>query len=162
MFAIGSKLTYLCVFWECATPPHIHPGGSLHVISFTRHSPTSVMQVTNTAVKRTGYEANVPECMVLRQVFEQPSLHLSQVNSRKCDDSKVLRHELPSLHKSIWVNVPPSVMWSAMIITSWNQVATPLSIVNQRRLADWQVQVCTVQSMNNHDNQQVNNKLTTS
>ena len=100
MFAIGSKLTYLCVFWDCATPPHIHPGGSLHVISFTRHSPTSVMQVTNTAVKRTGYEANVPECMVLRQVFEQPSLHLSQVNSRKCDDSKVLRHELPSLHKS--------------------------------------------------------------
>jgi len=25
VFAIGSTLTYLRFFWECATPPHVHP-----------------------------------------------------------------------------------------------------------------------------------------
>jgi len=59
VFAIGSALTYLQLFWKCATPLHIHPmfGTSLHVISFTRPSPVLVLQVTNARVRRPGYEA---------------------------------------------------------------------------------------------------------
>ena len=46
MFAIGSALTYLWLFWECATPPQStqHPGTSLHVISSSRPSPVLVLQ----------------------------------------------------------------------------------------------------------------------
>jgi len=35
------------------------PDTSLHVISFTRHSPTLVLQATNVGVKRPGYKANL-------------------------------------------------------------------------------------------------------
>ena len=56
VFAIGSTLTYLLFFWECATPPHvqIHHCTSL---SFTRPSPALVLQVTNVGVRRPGCEA---------------------------------------------------------------------------------------------------------
>jgi len=51
----------LAVFWECVTPPHIHPTSrymSLHVISLTRPSPVLALQVTNAGVNRPGYEAS--------------------------------------------------------------------------------------------------------
>ena len=36
-------------------PPYIRPGMSLHMISFTRPSPTLVLQTTNAGMRRTGY-----------------------------------------------------------------------------------------------------------
>ena len=55
VFAIGSALTYLHFFWNV---PLLHsstrPGTSLHVISFTRPSPTLVLQTTNTGARRPG------------------------------------------------------------------------------------------------------------
>jgi len=51
VFAIGSTLTYLLFFWKCATPPHIQVRHCMW-LSFTRPSPTLVLQATNTGVKK--------------------------------------------------------------------------------------------------------------
>ena len=66
MVAIGS----VQFFWECATPPHIHPR-SRHVIThdeFYQAFPrVTVMQVADTGVRRPGYEAidnSMRNCMV--------------------------------------------------------------------------------------------------
>jgi len=56
--AIGSAFTYLQLFWECATPPHVHPT-SRQVIAcdqFYQAFPALVLQVTNAGVRRSGYE----------------------------------------------------------------------------------------------------------
>jgi len=49
-------LAYLLFFQECATPPHIQ----VHHCIFIRPSPALVLQVTNTGVRRPGYE---PTCI---------------------------------------------------------------------------------------------------
>ena len=54
MFAIGSALTYLWVFRECATPPHVQVRHTTW-LSFTRRSPA--LQAKNTGARRPGYEA---------------------------------------------------------------------------------------------------------
>ena len=56
VFAINSALTYLQVFRECATPPHIQVRHCTW-LSFTRPSPGLVLQATNAGVRRPGYEA---------------------------------------------------------------------------------------------------------
>jgi len=57
VFAIGSALTYLLLFWECATPPHIHAHYCTW-LSFTMPSTTLVLQTTSAGVRRPGYEAS--------------------------------------------------------------------------------------------------------
>ena len=52
----GSTLTYLLFFRECATPPHIQVRHCTW-LSFTRPSPTLVLQATNSGVRRPGYKA---------------------------------------------------------------------------------------------------------
>ena len=45
------------------------PGTSLHVISFTWHSPTLVLQATNAGVGRPGYKARASERTSVRRVW---------------------------------------------------------------------------------------------
>jgi len=57
VFAIGRTLAYLLFFRECATPPHVQVRHTMW-LSFTRPSPTLVLQATNTGLRRPGYKAN--------------------------------------------------------------------------------------------------------
>ena len=56
VFVIGNTLAYLLFFQECATPPHVQAHHTTW-LSFTRPSPTLVLQATNAGVRRPGYEA---------------------------------------------------------------------------------------------------------
>jgi len=52
------------------------PGTSLHVISFTRPSPVSVLQTTNTGVRWPGYEARVRPCKTINHIHMTISAYL--------------------------------------------------------------------------------------
>jgi len=55
------KPLYSCTEWMCHSSTR--PWTSLHVISFTRPSPTLVLQATNAGVRRPGYQASItPNC----------------------------------------------------------------------------------------------------
>jgi len=56
VFAISSALAYLRFLQECTTPPHVQVRHTVW-LSFTRPSPTLVLQATNAGARRPGYEA---------------------------------------------------------------------------------------------------------
>jgi len=79
-WVLGFSMVHICdqwcthlfaVFWECATPPHIHPT-SRYVIAcdqFYQAFPTLVLQATNVGVGRPGYEARASERTPVRRVW---------------------------------------------------------------------------------------------
>ena len=71
VLGIGSVLTYLLFFQECATPPHVQVHHTTW-LTFTRPSPpVLVLQVTNAGVRRPGYEATMHAglCMAIDLAF---------------------------------------------------------------------------------------------
>jgi len=69
LFVIGSALTYLQLFQECATPPHVQ----IHHctwLKFTRPSPALVLLVTNAEVRRPGYEATYGSLQSTRTIHD--------------------------------------------------------------------------------------------
>ena len=64
-----------------------HPGASLLVISFTRPSPTLVLQVTNTGARRPGFEAK----WALVSALLAQSAHTSNVAIQVCSSIHKMR-----------------------------------------------------------------------
>ena len=58
---LGSESHFTAVRKECATPPHVHPTPR-YVTAHDQFSPTLVLQVTNTGVRRPGCKANEKFC----------------------------------------------------------------------------------------------------
>jgi len=54
---LGSESSHTSVQKEYAALHKLCTGMSLHVIIFTRSSPTLILQATDTGMKRPGYEA---------------------------------------------------------------------------------------------------------
>jgi len=66
VFAIGSTLTYLQFYWECATPPHVHPI-SRYVIAWDQFY-QAFPRVSTTSHERWAEKAWVCSCSLATSI----------------------------------------------------------------------------------------------
>ena len=82
VFVIGSTLTYLGLFQECATPPHIQVRHCTW-LSFTRPSPALVLQATNAGVRSPGVTA-ISRSLAAVSFVSSPLASQRPGNKRNC------------------------------------------------------------------------------